>query len=793
MKIFWIGLFLSLFFYNSYSQDYNTYTLSGKVLSETGDALDGAYIKINDQFYWTSADGDYSAKLTEGDYQLHVSIIGYQSVDSLVHLTGNSVLNFELKRAVNGLDEVLLEGHQHKKTSQSVLYVDNEYLEDQFSGSLAASLEKLPGFNAMQIGSGASKPIIRGLGLNRVAIAENGVKQEGQQWGADHGLEIDALQVENLEVIKGVGSIAYGSDALGGVVRINNNKVPKEGISGSIYSFTKSVNNSLGSSVQVAYRKKDWFAKAKITGISFADYKLPAKQISYLNFDIPIFDEKLKNTAGKELDWYGQFGVIKDNFTSTISVSNVYQKSGFFPGSHGIPDISRVQPDGDARNIEEPFQRVTHFKVISNSDFDFKNGKLDVDLSYQKNHRQEWSLFHTHYAGQEPPEVNPNLELDFDLETYGAKATYHHNFSKEHETQIGADFQWKNNTIEGFNFLLPEYQSVNYAMFLIHEFKPSSENLWTLGMRFDYGTIDMERYYDPNLYEFLLGNNQSEETANSYAQRSQDLDRDFNSFNIRLGWDHEFDEHWNSKINIGTAFRLPTAIELGANGIHHGSFRHEQGDPNLDPEKGFMADISLNFAQNSWKINLSPYAYFFSNYIFLEPTGTFSLLPHSGQLYSYTESEALLTGLEFSIDKQIARWHFGLAGEYLYNQQLTSKSSRNFPLPFTPANNLFTEVGYQLFNSSETFNNSEISINNRLVMEQDRIAQGEEITPGYGLWGLGLRSDLRFNKFLAKINLRVDNLFNKKYFNHTSFYRRLQIPEMGRNIQLSIKIPFGQS
>ena len=78
-------------------------------------------------------------------------------------------------------------------------------------------------------------------------------------------------------------------------------------------------------------------------------------------------------------------------------------------------------------------------------------------------------------------------------------------------------------------------------------------------------------------------------------------------------------------------------------------------------------------------------------------------------------------------------------------------------------------------------------------MEQDRIAQGEEITPGYSLWGIGYQTTLKLDAFKANINFRIDNLFNTKYFNHTSFYRRLQIPEMGRNIQLSVKIPFGKS
>ncbi|MFV8281220.1 TonB-dependent receptor [Christiangramia marina] len=791
MKFFWIGLVLSLISYNTYAQNTNSYKVSGKVKDRAGDALEGAYVKINGKYFWTSKQGTYDTNLKGGNYEVHVSMIGFRDVDTIIELYKDLVLDFTLTESITGLEEVLLEGHMHKKTSQQVVYVDDEYLEKQFNGSLASSLERMPGFNALQIGSGASKPIIRGLGLNRVAVAENGIKQEGQQWGADHGLEIDALNVENLEIVKGVGSIAYGSDAIGGVVRINNNTIPSEGLSGSIYSFAQSVNNSIGTSAKLSYSENEWFFKAKFTGISFGDYSLPAEAISYLNFNIPIFDEKLKNTAGKELDWYTQAGIVKDDFSTTLSISKVYQKSGFFPGSHGIPDISRVQPDGDLRNIEEPFQRVSHFKVINNTKFFYENGQLDLDLSYQRNHRQEWSLFHTHYGGQEPPKVDPNLELDFDLKTYSTRAIYHHNFNRQNETQVGVDLNWKDNDIGGFNFLLPEYQAGNYAIFGIHEFEPSSKNLWTLGLRFDYGTIDMQGNYDPNLYEFLIRNGQTEELANSYAQRSEGINRDFSSFNARMGWDHTFNERWSSKINIGTAFRLPTAIELGANGIHHGSFRHEQGDPDLEPEQGFMADLNLNYSQDFWNISLSPYAYFFNNYIFLRPTGTFSVLPHSGQLFQYTQSEALLSGIELAVNKEVGRWHFSLAGEYLYNRQITSDRSRNFPLPFTPANNLFTEIGYELFQDSELFKTSEISINNRLVMEQNRIAQGELVTPGHALWGLGWQNEVNLNGFKANINFRVDNLLNERYFNHTSFYRRLQIPEMGRNIQLNIKIPFG--
>ena len=251
---------------------------------------------------------------------------------------------------------------------------------------------------------------------------------------------------------------------------------------------------------------------------------------------------------------------------------------------------------------------------------------------------------------------------------------------------------------------------------------------------------------------------------------------------------------WNKftlNANIGTNFRLPTPIELGANGIHHGSFRHEQGDPNLDPEKGYVGDVELTYQESDFTASVNPYLYYFDNYIFLQPTKTFSLLPHSGQLFKYSQSRALLSGVEVSLQKTFFNsLRALLVGEYLYNQQLTSDNARNYPLPFTPANNLFAEVGYSFNTDNTVLKNSEIYANTRIAMAQDRIAQGELTTPGYALFGLGIKKGFNLFEKQSTVHLQVSNLFNKRYFKHTSFYRRLQIPELARNIQLTLQIPF---
>ena len=132
------------------------------------------------------------------------------------------------------------------RSSQSAVLVSHDYLQQHFSGSLMQTLEGIPGVKAMAIGSGQSKPTIRGMGFNRMVVSEDGIKHEGQQWGDDHGLEIDQFAVDRAEVIKGPAALLYGSDAIGGVLNLFTNHLPTEPLSGSVQIFGRSNNEQIG-------------------------------------------------------------------------------------------------------------------------------------------------------------------------------------------------------------------------------------------------------------------------------------------------------------------------------------------------------------------------------------------------------------------------------------------------------------------------------------------------------------------------------------------------------------------
>ncbi len=767
----------------------------GQIVDErTQEPLIHAHIERLDkpQTSYTDFEGYFTLKqLCEGSCPVRITAGNGQEFIRVLEVNDapKPVLYVALRQ--QELDEVVVNGENRLNDTQHTQKVQANYIAQEYNGSLAGSLEKLPGVQAMQVGSGMAKPMLRGLGLNRIAVSENGINQADQQWGADHGLAIDALAVDQVEIIKGVGALEYGSDAIGGVLKIDHYKVPSEsGISGSFTGMAKSVNQALGGSLQLNYKHKGFFAKTTYTQMDYADFAVPADSLTYLNFRLPIDQRRLKNTAGVERNIHTQLGYSGERFVSRFNISRVYQKAGFFPGAHGIPSVERVKDDGDRRDIDYPYQRVTHFKLSNNTTYFVADQKtLKIDLSYQNNHRQEFSKFHTHYGNQAAPAVNPNLELDFSLKTYDVKLKWQQQWLTKNELKLGVEGRYQTNDSGGYNFFLPDYNSSTWGAFLLNEFRITDKSLLQLGMRYDWGKTQIKSYFDEYLYNFLTTSQYTPEEAQTYAQRSPDFSKNFDSFNVMLGFATRYQD-WELRANLGTNFRWPTAIELGANGIHHGSFRHEQGNTQLDPEKGFVADLHISFKRPSWEVAVNPYVYYFDNYLFLNPTKVFSILPHAGQLYQYTQSEAILSGFEAAYTHRFhEQWSSLLVLEYMHNQQRTGNAGRDYPLPFTPANSAYTELTYS-FSKESKLAGMQVGLNARLAAKQKRIAQAEIPTPGYQILGLLISKDFKIDQLTNKLSLRVSNLLNQKYYQHTSFYRQIDIPEQARNIQLTWSIAF---
>ena len=682
-------------------------------------------------------------------------------------------------------DVVVTESYQQRQAKKSALavdVVDQDFLRKHFTGNFMQAMENIPGVQAMDMGSGFSKPMIRGMGFNRIAVLENGIKQEGQQWGADHGLELDAFNIGTVNVLKGPSSLLYGSDAMGGVIDITSPPVPSvDMLFGDVTLLGKSVNGTLGGSFMLGIKKSFWYAQVRYSEQHFGDYRIPTDTIVYLTQKMPVYGRKLKNTAGIErnIGFFAQYQ--RQRYKANYSVSNVYQKTGFFPGAHGIPDVSRVEDDGDSRNMELPYSKVNHLKVTTLQQYAWEKLVLSGDFGFQNNHREEWSVFHTHYGSQPVPEKDPDKELAFNLNTLSASVKVRFIGSSSWEHALGWDGQHQRNDISGYSFLLPEYHRSTTGLLWLTTYKPNNVISVSGGMRYDYGYIHISSHEDAYLADYLRKQGYDEEQVEHYKWNSHAVKKKFGDYSFSLGLVWTPSERHMVKANVGRSFRLPGANELAANGVHHGTFRHEQGDANLKSEQGWQMDASYNLRYNGFSISVSPFVSWFSNYIFLRPTGEWSVLPHAGQIYRYTGAEVLFAGTEATIDIHFLRsFNYRISGEYVYTYNCDEHIPLSFSPPFSMRNTL-TWQRKQVMLYAEW----------QSIARQNRVDRNEDRTPGANLFHLGgsLNIPIRGNQAI-EITLIARNIFNTRYYNHLSFYRKVEIPEPGRNFQLLIKIPF---
>ena len=291
-----------------------------------------------------------------------------------VTVYGNAKRDYQMKASVNEIE------------------LDRRYLRGNFAGSLMQSLRGVPGVKAMSIGSGQSKPAIRGLGFNRMIVSEDGIKHESQQWGDDHGLEIDQFAIDRIEIIKGPAALLYGSDAIGGVINLYSNYVPVKPLEGNVSLFSRTNNASLGISAKLQGRNKKFFYKANMTWIDYADYKVPTDSIQYYSYYIKLKDRTLRNTAGRERDGSFTLGYLGYRFRTDLKVSDSYAKSGFFANAHGLEvRLSDIDYDASRRDIDLPYQTVNHLKIMSHSVYQAGNLVVEGNLAYQNNLRKELS------------------------------------------------------------------------------------------------------------------------------------------------------------------------------------------------------------------------------------------------------------------------------------------------------------------------------------------------------------------------------------------------------------------
>lgn len=670
--------------------------------------------------------------------------------------------------------------HQNPVASLNSVAVEAEQLNGQIPSSLSKGLSSIAGVQASSIGSGQSRPAIRGMGFNRLAVIHDGIRHEGQQWGDDHGLEIDRFAIDHIEIIKGPAALMYGSDAVGGVLLLSSANRPHRHAGGSACVFLQSNNLLWGVSAKIEGEKEVVSRNAKggilywrlnATYQDYADFSVPADSFEYYSYRIPLYKRTLRNTAGREADGSLMLGYTSGNWHTSLRVYETWAKSGFFANAHGLEvRLSQIDYDRSRRDIDLPHQSVNHLKVLCHTAYSRHHWGIEVNAAWQHNLRREDSEPVSHGYMPTPPD---SRERQFGKHTATLNAAAKWLVTPRHTLRWGLQGEVQHNRRSGWGFIIPDFEQYGVGLYAGEEWRATRGLTLNAGIRYDFTHTDIHDYRD--WYPTPVGD------SAVHKLRSASLARDFHSFTWSAGLRYRH-EGWLLRANIGKAFRTPIPKELGADGINYHIFRYEAGNADLKPENTYQADLSAEWGNEYVRVQIDPFAGYSPNYIYLNPTAAYS---EGLQLYRYTQAQVIRAGGEAVLT--VRPWRhmdIQVQGEYLFARQL-SGDKKGYGLPFSPPWRIMPEVKFHWLKESGF-----AALNVRICGAQRDIVPPEKPTPGW--WTLNLSAGQRVELQDCALNftLAADNILNTKYYDHTSYYRLIDIPEQGWNMSVRIGVEF---
>lgn len=745
----------------------NPVLLEGRVIDgETKDPLPGALITIPDLkiSVVANATGNFTFNNIpeKGRFLVEVRFIGYKTLIQTVDLSQTSSLVFELFPSTIEAKEVVVTGtafsSDNRKNSTAVSSVTKDQLVNRPSGNLVDAIAKVPGVSQVTTGGGISKPVIRGMSYNRVVTLVDGAKQEGQQWGDEHGIEVDQYSAERVEVLRGAASLLYGSDALGGVINILEPLPSPEGqIRGELLTSYQFNNGLSGSSAMLKGNHNGFVWRARGSYKNAYSYNAPGGRIA--------------NTGYNEKDLNGELGFNKKWGYAHLNLSS-------FRSNIGLPDFERndagnfVDTSGTvlsdqqlkSRDLFLPFQDIRHYKIALNSHVLLGGGRLRSILAFQDNQRRELQNTRTDPA------------LFFDLKTYSADFKYYFNESKGWEPVIGLSAASQDNKNKAKELLIPDYRSGEVGIFAYAK-KSWQSTTFNFGGRFDYRNIDGVQM-----------------TADG-APKFNNFSNSFSNVSGALGFTQEFTEHFNFKANLGSAFRSPNIAELSSDGVHEGTFRYEIGNNNLNPENSYYGDLAFEFNNNTVSASIGAFNNYINNYIYSRQIYNETILVDTKTfpVYRFIQDNANLSGFEASLTLHPAELiHF--ENSFSYTRGVNRASNK--PLPFIPAAVLRNEL--RLEPDFKGVKSSYLSIALDNVFRQNRVDNFETPSKGYSLMNLGMGTTFMLKNQPLRMNVSVNNLFDKAYYDHLSRFKPGRLDEtnpnlgyynQGRNISLGLYLP----
>jgi iron complex outermembrane receptor protein len=796
---FYLFIFLTFISFTGFAQN----SLSGKITDQvTKEPITGATLYLPDLRLGasTNENGFYQLQnLPKGKFLAQIRSIGYNSTSQVLEINGATTLNFELNQSVTELNAVVITGvsastQRHQNPVPTVV-VDKEQLQQRASTNIVDAIAKTPGISQISTGAAISKPVIRGLSGNRVVTLNNGMRQEGQQWGDEHGIEIDEYSVDRAEIVKGPGSIMYGSDAMAGVVNfIAADPVEDGKISGSYFGNYQTNNHLIGNSLFNAGNLNGFNWQARLSQKAAGNYQ-------------NRYDGRVYNSGFNEKNAGGFVGINKSWGFSHLNFSTFNQNLGLVEGerdengnflklvnNNGSAEETVTDEDLKGYQINVPKQTVNHLRIASQNNFILGTSRLTANLDWQRNQRKEFGNV-----------VDPaEKSLYFDLQTFGYDVKYFLPEIKGWNITFGSGGMRQQNENKGIEFLIPEYHLTDLGVFGF-----LTRNYETLhlsgGIRFDHRSLTSD--------QLLLTAEEEPTTDPQLAAETKfaGFSRNFSNISGSAGATYDFTSSLSGKLNIARGFRAPNIAELASNGRHEGTLRFEVGNPDLEPETSLQLDAGLVLNSEHVNLEITGFSNNIQQYIFPEKlrsvAGGDSISDPEEPVptYKFVQGDARLYGGEISVDlhPHPLDWlHFENSFSYVRGIQLNQPDSlRN--LPFIPAPRLQSEIRIDFSPKSVLIRKWFARLEAEYYFAQNHPFSAfntETPTPGYTLINLGAGLDVPNGKTATLFSLyfTANNLFDVAYQNHLSRLKyaavndatgRTGVFNMGRNFSLKVVVP----
>lgn len=713
-----------------------------------GKPLENASVFIPEQAQLIETDSTGYFKLCglqKGKTVVQVTALGHKPLIKVVYLSeADEAVEFRMESTTIIYPEITVFANdirQQDETPTQVQSISLSEMNAEGAISLSDGLAKLSGVGQLTTGPGISKPVIRGLFGNRIQTVQFGLRFDNQQWQDEHGMGLSTMGIDHVEVIKGAASLLYGSEAMGGVIQLIEEKPAQIGTIAADFS-TQFFTNTYGTANQIGLKgsKKglNWRVRAKME--SHADYTDGnGKRILNSRFD----GYHAKASVGfKRKNWLSQTNYL-------FSLSNF----GFLMDS--TTEILTADAR-QSRTFQLPHHTVYLNILASQQTFYLKKSTLKWTLGAQINNRQE-------------QEGGNKISLDMLLNTYSSDLLWAKDLNKSVSLSLGTHQDVQTNRNNGSRAIVPDANTFENACFAYLKGK---------GKIFSYeGGL---RYSLKRIETFNTGNINS--GLDNPGKDVLPFERWYQSLTGSAGISWINQKHWQAKTNISSGFRPGNLAELSSNGLHEGSIRYEIGSIDLKTEQNACVDLFIGYTTAHFTFSTAGYINRFFNYIYLNPTDKEYI---GFQIFEFIQEDAMLKGNESSLEIHPENWPwFNLKSTY---SVVIGKTDVGNNLPFIPAAQWNQALRFKLKHLSglqEPF----LQLKMDYSFQQDYPGQFETPTNAYTLYGASLGFSVKMGKRLLTCAVSGQNLLNNTYFAHLSRYKYFNIYNSGRTIAIYLKL-----